>query len=154
MHIHITLICSRHFTRSAVYIHRTPHTAHHTAHHTTHDHTGATHNNLGDYASAVDYHSSAASLHGRLGNRRAQCGCFLNLGYASARLGKYDSAADCYLHAHRAALDVQCYHDAWRALEGGGGAAFRLRRYARAAEFFADAVGVLNELVPGEKGRQ
>lgn len=101
---------------------------------------GMTHNALGNYQEARDFHQRAANLHGSVGQRWEQGRSFGSLAFALSQLGDHEAARDNYLHALQAAQDTGDVKGQWQACEGLGAAAARLGQHDRALRYYKEAL--------------
>lgn len=79
---------------------------------------GAILNLFGQYSESIMYHSQAAQIHGKLGNRNAQGQSFCNLGFAESQLNNYELSREAYLHSLQAFKDTRDRQGQWQSHEG------------------------------------
>lgn len=103
---------------------------------------GMTHNVLGNYWEAQEFHQKAASLHGSVGQRWEQGRSFSGLAFSLSQLGDHRAAWDSYLHALQAAQDTGDVKGQWQACEGLGAAAARLGQHDQALKYYKEALAL------------
>uniref|UniRef100_A0A8D1DF45 Tetratricopeptide repeat protein 24 n=1 Tax=Sus scrofa TaxID=9823 RepID=A0A8D1DF45_PIG len=101
---------------------------------------GMTHNALGNYQEAREFHQKAANLHGSVGQRWEQGRSFGSLAFALSQLGDHKAARDNYLHALQAARDTGDVKGQWQACEGLGAAEARLGQHDQALKYYKEAL--------------
>ncbi|XP_051012880.1 tetratricopeptide repeat protein 24 [Acomys russatus] len=106
---------------------------------------GMTHNVLGNYQEAQEFHQKAASLHGSVGQRWEQGQSFLGLAFSLSQRGDHRAAWDSYLHALQAAQDTGDVKGQWQACEGLGAAAARLGQHDQALKYYKEALALCQQ---------
>ncbi|XP_063138786.1 tetratricopeptide repeat protein 24 isoform X2 [Rattus norvegicus] len=103
---------------------------------------GMTHNVLGNYWEAQEFHQKAVDLHGSVGQRWEQGRSFSGLAFSLSQLGDHRAAWDSYLHALQAAQDTGDVKGQWQACEGLGAAAARLGQHDQALKYYKEALAL------------
>ncbi|XP_052036914.1 tetratricopeptide repeat protein 24 [Apodemus sylvaticus] len=103
---------------------------------------GMTHNVLGNYWEAQEFHQKAANLHGSVGQRWEQGRSFSGLAFSLSQLGDHRTAWDGYSHALQAAQDTGDLKGQWQACEGLGAAAARLGQHDQALKYYKEALAL------------